>query len=185
MSEHRFKGSPASLRSKDRNQLTKVKVVVDQIMETFSPASVCDIGCGAGNFSEEFHKRGLQVGGVDVNPRMVDAVKQYVPGMDARLAPAEKLPFDDQQFDLAFMSFVFHEVDDQVKTLQEARRVAKKGIVILDFPHDRVLMGPPMKIRVKPAVLREQCAQLRLGEPKIVEFEKSVLFLIPTEERGN
>lgn len=186
MSEHRFKGSPDSLRNKDRNQLTKVMAVVDQVIETFAPASVCDIGCGAGNFSEEFHKRGLSVSGVDVNPRMVEAVQQYMPGMDVRLAPAEELPFDDQQFDLAFLSFVFHEVDDQIKTLKEARRIAKKGIAILDFPHDRVLlMGPPKKIRVQPAILREQCAQLGLGEPHMVEYEKSVLFLIPTEERGN
>ncbi|MEE4195167.1 MAG: class I SAM-dependent methyltransferase [Anaerolineae bacterium] len=179
MSEHRFKGSPESLRSKDRNQLTKVMTVVDQIIATFEPASVCDIGCGAGNFLEEFTRRGLVVSGVDVNPRMVEAVREYAPDTDVHLAPAEKLPFDDRQFDVAFLSFVYHEVDDQMKTLMEARRVAKKGIAILDFPYDRVLMGPPKKIRIRPEKLQEQCAQAGLGQPEIVEYEKSVLYLIP------
>ncbi len=181
MSDHRFKGSPASLRSKDRNQLTRVTAVVDQIIATFEPASVCDIGCGAGNFLEEFLRRGLVASGVDANPRMVEAVRQYAPEADVHLAPAENLPFDDQQFDLAFLSFVYHEVDDQIKTLMEARRVANKGIAILDFPYDRVLMmGPPRKIRIQPEKLQEQCAQAGLGQPAIVGYEKSVLYLIPT-----
>jgi len=178
MSENRYKGSPESLRHKWRSRMKNMMPVVDRIMTEFAPASVCDIGCGSGNFSEEFHKRGLAVGGVDVNPKMVESIKKYVPEMEIHLAPAEELPFTDQEFDLAFMSFVFHEVDDQIKSLQEAARVAKIGIAILDFPHDRVLLGPPKKARVKPDELRRHCQKLGLSAPMIVDYEKAVLYLI-------
>ena len=178
--ENRYSGSPESLRHKWRNRMMNMIPVVDRVLDTFKPHSVCDIGCGSGNFSEEFAKRGLTVGGVDVNPKMIQSIQKYVPDMDARIAPAEKLPFDDNTFDLAFMSFVLHEVDDQMKTLLEARRVARKGIAILDFPYDRVLLGPPRRVRIKPERLRAQCLHLGLALPEVVEYQKAVLFLIPT-----
>ena len=180
MSEKRYNGSPESLRHKWRNRMMNMIPVMDKVITTFQPETVCDIGCGSGNFAEAFNERGLVVSGVDVNPAMIKAIRNYVPEMDARVAPAEELPFEDKQFDLAFLSFVFHEVDDQMKTLLEARRIAKKGIAILDFPYDRVLLGPPRKIRVKPAKLRNQCLHLGLALPEMAEYQKAVLYLIPT-----
>ena len=178
--ENRYSGSPESLRRRWRNRMSNLLPVVDKVMNTFEPQSVCDIGCGSGNFSEEFYKRGLTVSGVDVNPKMIEAIQKYVPEMNARISPAEKLPFDDKTFDLAFMSFVLHEVDDQTQTLLEARRVASKGIAILDFPYDRVLLGPPKRVRIHPEKLRALCLHLGLALPEIVEYQKAVLYLIPT-----
>ena len=176
---NRFSGDPDSLRDEMRNKQFNVPAAIDLVLETFQPKSVCDIGCGSGNFSSLFHEKGIAVAGVDANERMLEAARKHIPNMDVRLSTAEDLPFEDNAFDLSFLAFVFHEVDDQLKVLKEANRVATKGIVIFDFPHDRYFeFGPPQKIRIVPDTLREQCAQLGLPAPEVIEHQNSMLYFI-------
>lgn len=58
------------------------------------------------------------------------------------------MPFADLSFDFAFMGHVFHEVDDREKSMQEAFRVVKKRLVILEWPYSAGSFGPPMNHRV-------------------------------------
>ena len=52
-------------------------------------------------------------------------------------APAEKLPFEDDQFDVAVATLVLCTVDDQTKALAEVRRVLKPGGKLLFIEHIR------------------------------------------------
>jgi ubiquinone/menaquinone biosynthesis C-methylase UbiE len=53
------------------------------------------------------------------------------------LAPAEKLPFDDHQFDTAVSTLVLCAVGDQQRALAEIRRVLKPGGTLLFAEHVR------------------------------------------------
>jgi SAM-dependent methyltransferase len=65
---------------------------------------------------------------VDIEPRMVDRVRQRaeaegVMNIEARLADASQLPFDDGAFDVAYMITVMGEIPDPVRALREMHRV--------------------------------------------------------------
>ena len=183
MNDKRFRGSPERLRSEGRVQMIGVEAVVITVLKNIDAQSMCDIGCGSGLFTEAFLQHNLAVSGCDVNPDMIAAAQKYIPGVDVRLSLAEELPFDDNQFDLAFLGLVFHEVDDRKKTLQEAKRVATKGIAILEWPPRITAHGPQnMDHRVKREALYQLCSELNLPEPQSIEFDNVVLYLISLEE---
>jgi ubiquinone/menaquinone biosynthesis C-methylase UbiE len=116
--------------------------------------SVLDIGTGSGIFAEAFAARGLQVAGVDLREDMLEAARGYVPSGDFKRAHMEKLPYEDQRFDLAFMGHVLHEADDLLTALKEARRVTKARVVVLEWPHEAQEFGPPLDHRLKDETIR-------------------------------
>ena len=52
-------------------------------------------------------------------------------------APAEKLPFEDESFDVVVSTLVLCTVDDQEQSLREAHRVLKSGGKLLFLEHVR------------------------------------------------
>ena len=110
---HRYPGSVDALRSPERMALLEAPHVVDVCLEGQPLGNVLDVGVGSGVFAEEFARRGLRVSGIDINPDMLEASRQYVPGGEFVEAPADSLPFGDDTFDLVFLGHVLHEVPDQ------------------------------------------------------------------------
>lgn len=149
MGERRFGGKIDRLHSPERIKILEIDRVLDLSLENIEAKSVLDIGVGGGLFSKAFFERGLSVAGIDVNPDMVMAAREFLPTGEFKEAVAEVLPYPDQSFDLIFMGHVFHEVDDFVKTLQEAKRVASQRTVILEWPYKEQEVGPPMDHRMK------------------------------------
>jgi ubiquinone/menaquinone biosynthesis C-methylase UbiE len=111
---------------------------------------VLDIGTGSGLFAEAFSKRGLEVSGMDANPEMLIAARQFVPSGNFREGTAEELSYPDGFFDLVFLGLVLHEADESLEALQEARRVAKRRVCILEWPYRDGSFGPPLAHRLKP-----------------------------------
>jgi ubiquinone/menaquinone biosynthesis C-methylase UbiE len=74
-------------------------------------------------------------------------------------AEAEQSGLPASTCDLFFLANLWHEIEDRVAVLLEARRVLKKGgrIAILDWrPDVKPVAGPPLSHRIAPAVaLRE------------------------------
>ncbi len=147
--ERRFDGDIERLRTPERIARLEVERTVALSVEGLEAHTVLDVGTGSGLFAEAFQKRGLAVSGVDVNPQMVQAASQLVPGGDFKVAPAESLPFRPETFDLVFMGVVFHETDDALQALREARRVARQRVVILEWPYQEEESGPPLAHRLK------------------------------------
>jgi ubiquinone/menaquinone biosynthesis C-methylase UbiE len=90
-------------------------------------AKILDIGCGNGMFARKLMsaKPGLQITGIEVTsqPNCLIDCHQY----DGNL-----VPFDDDAFDYAMLINVLHHADDPLRTLSEANRVAKRGILLKD-----------------------------------------------------
>jgi len=150
MNERTFHGDIERLRDPKRVALLEVERVVALALEEIEAKRVLDVGVGSGIFAQAFAARGLAIAGVDANPEMITASREYVPGADLRQAPAEVLPFPDRAFDLVFLGLVLHEADDAVKALSEARRVAQKRVAVLEWPYLEEEGGPPLAHRLAP-----------------------------------
>lgn len=148
--ERRFHGVPKMLRSPSRIELLEVERVVALCLEGIAAKIALDVGTGTGIFAEGFTAQGLQVIGIDANPVMLEAARGYVPQGWFELAPAEAIPFCNDAFDLVFLGHVLHEADDPLMALQEARRVARLRVTVLEWPYRRDEHGPPLAHRLMP-----------------------------------
>jgi ubiquinone/menaquinone biosynthesis C-methylase UbiE len=97
---------------------------------------VLDVGCGTGRFAAALHERGSRVWAVDPSPEMVAAARNR--GVNAKVAPAERLPFKEGWFERAVMWLVVHLVD-RPRAFAELRRVlgpeARLAIATFDPSH--------------------------------------------------
>ena len=163
------------LRSKDRIERLEVERVVDLCLEE-NIKSVLDIGTGSALFAEEFFKKGAKVAGIDSNPEMVEAAKQFVAEGEFHLAPAEKIPFKDNEFDMTFFGVVFHEVDDYEKALSEAFRVSVIGTSLLEWDYKQEEYGPPIEHRLKPEFIKKIALETGYKEVQVIKLNSLVLY---------
>jgi SAM-dependent methyltransferase len=150
MHEKCFDGEIGRLRTPERVERLEVERVASYCLEGTDFKNVLDIGTGSGLFAEAFWRGGLEVSGIDANPEMIPAARQFVPKGSFREATAEALPYPNASFDLVFLGLVLHESDEPLKVLQEAQRVTRNRVCILEWPYHDQEFGPPMTDRIKP-----------------------------------
>ncbi len=93
---------------------------------------VLDVGCGPGALTAELTGRlgeGL-VSAVDPSESFVSAARERHPGVDVRLASAERLPCASGTFDGALAQLVVHFMADPAAGLGEMARVTRRGGVV-------------------------------------------------------
>lgn len=178
MSDKRYNDKIEKLRDPGRVARYEMDAMITACLDGIRAKSMLDVGTGSGLFAEAFVKQGLEVAGSDINPEMIAAAKKFVPAGRFEVAPAEKQPFEDKSFDVVFMANVFHEVDDQVATLMEAKRIAKKRIAIMEHPYKLQLFGPPLHHRLRPKKIREFALQAGLDDMNIVKLKNVNLYLL-------
>src|SRR5688572_28548588 len=92
---------------------------------------ILDVACGTGRALEQLRRALPQAGfsAVDLSPWYVDAVRERMPGVDARVGNAEALPWPDASFDVVFSVFLFHELPRAARrqVWAEMRRVLRPG----------------------------------------------------------
>jgi len=96
------------------------------------PKRILDVGCGTGALMRRMVERfpAAELTGVDVSPNMVAQARERLPkGLNVNFVegPAEKLPFEDGQFDLVVTTICFHHWQSRVKGIAEVRRVLAPG----------------------------------------------------------
>ena len=118
-----------------------------EFAEWLSPsrdARVLDVGCGPGHLARQFARRGCRVTGVDRGRRLLHLARRWssqdpesaVRAIQFRRAPAERLPFSENSFDLVTATTVIYFVAKPAAVLQEMVRVTRPGgtVATLD-PH--------------------------------------------------
>jgi SAM-dependent methyltransferase len=90
---------------------------------------VLDVGCGPGALTSQLvGVVGAEgVSAVDPSESFLAAFRDRYPGVDARVAPAEALPFEDATFDAAIAQLVVHFMNDPLRGVSEMRRVTRPG----------------------------------------------------------
>jgi ubiquinone/menaquinone biosynthesis C-methylase UbiE len=93
---------------------------------------VLDVGCGPGALTSELALRvGAEaVAAVDPSDGFARACADRVPGVDVRVAPAERLPWPDSSFDAVLSQLVVSFLDDAGAGVREMRRVLDAGGVL-------------------------------------------------------
>lgn len=126
--------------------------------------SVLDCATGTGDLAIEFKKAVGDSGyvlGTDFCQEMIlpapDKAKKRGMVIDFEVADAMKLPYKDNRFDIASISFGIRNVDDPETALKEMARVVKPGgrVVVLEFGQAEGIMKYPFTFYSKyviPAV---------------------------------
>ena len=93
-----------------------------------------ELGCGRGEFLNNFKDLGLDVIGVDISPEAV----AFENGLDVKLCDVEneKLPFDDNTFDVIYSKSFIEHLYYPEKYLEEAYRVLKSNGILLTLVPD-------------------------------------------------
>lgn len=95
--------------------------------------SVCDAGCGTGNFSLKMAALGATVEGVDLSEPMLAyarekvAASPYADKVRFHLGDLMHLPFPDNHFDAVLSMAAFEFIHDDSRALDECMRVTKPG----------------------------------------------------------
>jgi len=176
MHEKLYDGGIERLRAPERVARLEVERVVTLCLEAADLKSVLDVGVGSGLFAEAFVQHGLEVAGVDVNPEMIVAAKRFVPKGDFRESTAEALLYPNASFDLVFFGLLLHESDEPLKVLQEARRVSRQRICILEWPFLEGEFGPPLAHRLKPTEIADLARQADFAGLESIPLTHLVLY---------
>lgn len=90
--------------------------------------SVLDVGCAEGYFLKEAKKMGYVAKGIEISD--LKRSRGVADGLDIVSGGAESLPFANNSYDIVMLNRVLEFVPDDMRALSEAKRVAKKIIMI-------------------------------------------------------
>jgi len=99
---------------------------------------LADIGCGDARFLAQLAAAGHQgpLVGIDTSPAMI-AAADAVPRVRGVFGSAERIPFDDNSFDVITARHMLYHVPDPMAALREFRRTTKPGgsvTVVVNHP---------------------------------------------------
>ena len=105
------------------------------ILNNFRPKKTLDVGTATGELIEELLKEKVDAWGVEASDYMISAQKN--PQLSKRIlrAYADKLPFENESFDVVTGYHLLEHIQEQEleKNLGEMARVSKK-IIFFEFP---------------------------------------------------
>lgn len=91
---------------------------------------ILDVGCGRGLLLKKVRKLaspGSEFFGLDISPKLCEIARENNPGATIVCGDAENLPFDENQFDIVFMTEALEHMLDFDKALTGVSRVLKPG----------------------------------------------------------
>lgn len=92
-----------------------------------SPAML-DVATGTGDLANALSKiPGARVAGMDLSPEMLAIARKKYPGIEFSEGYAEKLPYQDNSFDIVSAGFGARNFEDLLAGLKEFHRVLKPG----------------------------------------------------------
>lgn len=99
---------------------------------------VLDVGCGTGAQLERYVAAHCDVSGIDLSPAMLGRARNRLgEAVDLRLGDAQRLPFDDEMFDVVTSTLMLHELASGTREViaKEMLRVLTDDgrLLVVDF----------------------------------------------------
>jgi SAM-dependent methyltransferase len=113
-------------------QRARCAEMLSRIDAALGHGPVLDVGAGTCNTTEILLARGVEATALDV----VDM--SFIDGITPTLYDGRRFPFTDDAFETALILTVLHHAQDPDQVLAEARRVARRVIVIEDVVRGRL-----------------------------------------------
>ncbi len=115
---------------------------------------ILDAGCGEGQLLRKISQlnRG-ELYGIDITPVAIESAKERVSGVHFSLSDLGKVEYPDNFFDVVICTEVIEHIPDYRKTIEELKRVLKKGgLLILTFPNELVAIPLRTLFLRKPTI---------------------------------
>lgn len=116
-----------------RRLMAAFEGALDELFTQAAPRSLLDVGCGEGVLTERWARRvDGRVVGIDLADDGLRAEweRRAAANLEFRVQPAERLPFEDGEFDVATAIEVLEHVPDPEHTLAEMARVAGRFLIV-------------------------------------------------------
>jgi len=156
---HKFEASGEFLEHLDGEERRR-SIPPGTIVERMGLAesdSVIDLGAGIGYFTSPISRMCREVVAVDSEPKMLSILSQRarssgIGNIHLLCGDITVLPLADESVDHVFAAFVYHEVADQSKLMEESARVLRRSgrITVVDFQKRISREGPPIWVKKSP-----------------------------------
>jgi SAM-dependent methyltransferase len=84
---------------------------------------VLELGCGPGDLTRQLADMAQSVAAIDFSENMIDIAKVRYPDLSFEVADAERLPYEDESFDVVISNYTAHHFARPQIVFEEARRV--------------------------------------------------------------
>lgn len=102
---------------------------------TAKSRKILDVACGTGEFLKEAKMRSMDIYGIDISDYAIQDAKKHIQGKFF-VGSGEKLPFENNEFDLVTCIGSLEHFDSQERGISEMARVVKKnGVVLIHVPN--------------------------------------------------
>ncbi|CAN5256519.1 hypothetical protein BH23CHL1_BH23CHL1_12440 [soil metagenome] len=164
------------LRSPERLKMLRVPEVVTRLVER-DTMHVIDVGAGTGVWAEAFLNAGVgQVTAVDSSATMIDQIRKLVPNAKHMQTQADTIRMPTESADLVFAAFVLHELPDQVAALKEWKRLCRRTVAVMEWPHREEEFGPPPSRRMTQEQIIDLGQKANLGDAEVWETGDWLLY---------
>ena len=109
--------------------------VVEQLVADIPRGRALDAACGTGRHAKHLATK-HETHGVDASPEMLAVARAAVPAATFETGDLEKLPVEDDAFDVVVCALALCHLPDLTKAVAELSRVARRGgKLVLTDPH--------------------------------------------------
>ena len=124
--------------------------VIVQEIEKLDGGRILDVGCGNANLFTYLPEGKYELTGIDFSKNMIAEAEKNCRQATFLVSDAEKLPFDDDTFDIIVCNASFHHYIHPDTVLQEMHRVLKYGgKLLIGDPYVPTLVRPVMNVLTK------------------------------------
>ncbi len=119
---------PGNLFVSQGRERAILRLLAGNGLADLSNCRILDLGCGSGGDLRRMLDLGAapeNLHGVDLLADRLERARQLAPQLDFQLADAQRLPFDDERFDLVMQSTAFSSILDATVRRQVAREMAR------------------------------------------------------------